>query len=179
MTQATRSSSADAEAVVRNVLARGAGAKAILLALVGLALLVPGGLCAAGAIQGYRSLGLGDPPHLSTAGEQCLIAAIPLVLGGLYLFLVKGVRAFGARGTRVGRITLDFPARASVQPIVRDIRVNGVHVRSAHLLSITVDGGDMLEIQVSPAEMPQLLAAFAAWCGTAAVDRRVLEMGAA
>lgn len=172
-------SPADAKAVVSGILAKGAGANAIILGLVGLALLVPGVLCVGAAITGYRALMPGDEPSMSTSGHQSLLAAIPLVLGGLYLLVVKGIRAFGARGTRAGRITLDFPARASVQPIVRRISVNGVHVRTAHLLSITVDGGDMLEIQVRAEEMPQLLAAFAVWCGPSSVDARVLDMGGA
>lgn len=160
--------------MVRDVLARGAGMNAGLWGFVGLTLLVPGGLCVAHLFHRLDYAG-----YLGDSGEQCLLAAVPLIVAGLYCFVVKGVRSFGARGTRVGRITLDFPSRASVQPLVRRVIVNGIPVRDAHFVSITVDGGDTIEVQVSPTEMPHVLAAFAAWCGAAAVDHRVVDMTSA
>jgi hypothetical protein len=165
------STSEQAKTVVRGVLARAAGMNALLWGFVGVALLTPGGLCIAQVFHRLDYAG-----YLGDSGEQCLLASVPLILAGLYCFVVKGIRSFGARGTRVGRITLDFPTRASVQPIVRRITVNGVPVRDAHLVSVTVDAGDMLEIQVSPTEMSHVLAAFAAWCGPMAVNHRVLDM---
>ncbi len=161
----------DAERVVRDVLARGANRTAALWLLSGLFVLVIGGLCLARVVERLMW-----PGYLGDSGEQCLLAGVPLFLVGAYLTIVRGIRSLGVRGTRAARIVLDFPERASIQPVVREIRVNGVPVRTAHFVSITVDGGDALEVELSPHEMGRALDAFATWCGRAAVDDRILDL---
>lgn len=161
-----------ARAIVRDALARGAGMNAIIWTIIGAGMLLFAGLCVLDVVMRAREFGL---LHYDKEQQEAF-AAVPLLLGGTYLFLFRGVRSFGARGTRAGRVVLDFPERASVQPVVRHVSVNGVPATTAHFIAVTVDGGDCVEIRSSPGEMPYLLAAFGVWCGAAAVDARVLDM---
>lgn len=148
------------ESTVREILSRGANFNAVVCILLGLVSLVGAGLCVALIFERMSEAG-----YLGDAGEKSILVGIPLLLLGLYLLVPKGFRSLGARGSRVGRIALDFPERASVQAIARRIVVNGIPVRTAHILSITVDGNDSMEVQLSPVEVPRVLAAFSAWCG--------------
>lgn len=151
-----------AEDVVREVLSRGAGKDALAWMLAGGALLVIGLLCAVHVVDRFLTY----DGYLNDGAQQALLAAVVVTPPALYLVVFKGIRAMGARGTRVGRIALDFPERVfSVQPIVRRVTMGGATVNEVHVLSISVDSGDTLEVNASPMEMPRLLAAFAAWSG--------------
>ncbi len=77
-----------------------------------------------------------------------MLTALVLVSG--VVCLVLGVRTFGARGTRVGRVVLDFPDQVhGVTYAIREIHASGVPVRTVHMVKISVDAGDELEVRAA------------------------------
>jgi|SRR5579871_1244651 len=165
------------DTVLEKALAKGAGQRAVILILLGVMLLAPLGFTLASVLRPQERRFSYEPPPLS-ASEKLSGAAkvltgfalLAVVGGGLIAF---GLRQQGARATRVGRTVLDEPESVfSVQDFTREIRVNGIPVRTVQGVKISIDRGDEMEVQLSPQEMGPVMEALRERVGWHAMPRR-------
>jgi hypothetical protein len=152
------------DTVLEKALAKGAGQRSAVLILLGVMLLAPLAFMLVQVIRPEERRFAYEPPPLSASEKLSGAAkaltgfALVAVAGGA--LLAMGLRRQGARATRVGRTVLDEPESVfSVQDFSREIRVQGVPVRTVQGVKISIDRGDELEVQLSPQEMEPVMEA--------------------